>query len=66
MLEVSRSDIDTEEITEFNVQDRFIKLPIIPYLKLLNIYDTMNRPQVALINAINNPKYRFVTAALAR
>ena len=26
----------------------------------------MNRPQLALINAINNPKYRFVCAALAR
>ena len=66
MLEVSRPDIDTEEITDLKVTDRFIKLPIVPYLKLLNIYDTMNRPQIALINAINSPKYRFVSAALAR
>jgi len=66
MLEVSRPDVDTEQITELSVQDRFIKLPIVPYLKLLNIYDTMNRPQVALINAVNNPNYRFVVAALAR
>jgi phage terminase large subunit-like protein len=66
MLEVSRPDIDTEEVTALTVQDRFIKLPIVNYLKLLNIYDTMNRPQIALINAVNNPKYRFVTAALAR
>ena len=66
MLEVSRPDIETDEITELKVTDRFIKLPITNYLKLLGIYDTMNRPQIALINAINNPKYRFVTAALAR
>ena len=37
MLEVSRPDIDTEEITDLKVTDRFIKLPIVPYLKLLNI-----------------------------
>ena len=66
MLEVSRPDIETDEITELKVTDRFIKLPITNYLKLLGIYDTMNRPQIALINAVNNPKYRFVTAALAR
>jgi len=66
MLEVSRPDVDCDEITELKVADRFIKLPITNYLKLLGIYDTMNRPQIALINAINSPKYRFVTAALAR
>jgi hypothetical protein len=26
----------------------------------------MNRPQIALINAVNNPRYRFICAALAR
>ncbi len=66
MLKVSRSDIDTEDITEFPVNSRFIKLPIRRYLELSGAWDTMNRPQIALINAINNPKYRFVCAALAR
>jgi hypothetical protein len=51
---------------EFEPQHRFIKLPITNYLKLLNLWDTINRPQIALINAINDPKYRFVCAALAR
>ena len=47
------------------------------YLKLLpavdpstgekcSAWDQTNRPQIALINAVNNPKYRFVCAALAR
>jgi len=77
MLTVSRADVDTELITEFPAATRFIKLPIVPYLKLLPIMDPetlektnalecLNRPQKALINAINNPKYRFVCAALSR
>jgi phage terminase large subunit len=35
-------------------------------MELLGIWETVNRPQLALINAINNPKYRFVCAALSR
>ena len=66
MLKISRPDVDSEEITEFPMTDRFIKLPIENYLKLLGVWDTMNRPQIALINAINSPRYRFVCAALAR
>lgn len=77
MLTISRSDISSEEITEFSPASRFIKLPIVPYLKLLpivdletlektNAYECINRPQRALINAINSPKYRFVCAALSR
>jgi len=77
MLTVSRKDVDTELITEYPAATRFIKLPIVPYLKLLPIMDPetlektnalecINRPQKALINAINNPAYRFVCAALSR
>ncbi len=66
MLVVSRPDIDCDYITEYDPKLRFIKLPIDNYLKLLNLYDTINRPQIALINAANNPRYRFICAALAR
>ena len=66
MLLVSRADVNRDVIVEFDPQKRFIKLPIDNYLKLLGIYDTINRPQIALINAVNDPKYRFVCAALAR
>ena len=66
MLTISRDDIACDGITEFPTAQRFIKLPIVNYLKLLGIYDTLNRPQCALINAVNNPKYRFICAALAR
>jgi len=66
MLIVSRPDVECEHIVEFPGDQRFIKLPIDNYLKLLGIYDTINRPQIALINAVNDPKYRFICAALAR
>lgn len=73
MLVVSRPDVNADEIQEFEPSDRFIKLPIEGYLKLLywgspveQVYTTLNRPQRALINAVNNPKYRFICAALSR
>lgn len=66
MLTISRPDIERTYITDYAADVRFIKLPITNYLKLLGIWETINEPQIALINAINNPKYRFVCAALAR
>lgn len=66
MLNISRPDVESHQLTDFPQSTRFIKLPIDSYLKLLGVYDTMNDPQLALINAINNPRYRFVCAALAR
>ena len=43
---------------------RFIKLPIEGYMELLDI--TPNTSQTAIINAVNNPKYRFICAAVSR
>jgi len=45
-------------------ENRFIKLPIAEYMDLLGI--TPNSSQHAIINAINNPKYRFVCSAVSR
>lgn len=66
MLKISRDDVSSTELTEFPVATRFIKLPIKRYLEMLGAYESINPPQIALINAINNPKYRFVCAAFAR
>ena len=49
---------------DYPTEDRFIKLPIEGYMDLLGIVP--NTSQTAIINAINNPKYRFVTAAVSR
>lgn len=69
MLEVSRDDIRTDIIEDFGA-DSFLKLPIEKYLDLLPP-EKGNKivpigPQIALINAVNNPKYRFIVAALSR
>lgn len=49
---------------DLNPESRFIKLPIMEYLELLGIEP--NSSQKAIINAVNNPKYRFVCAAISR
>ena len=60
-MEVSRKDLITTEITK---SKNFLKVPIEGYLQLLGIEAIPS--QVALINALNNPKYRFVVGALSR
>ena len=64
MIEVSRKDILHDSLVEYNPEKRFIKLPINGYLDLLGIQP--NTSQTALINSINDPKYRFVCAAVSR
>ena len=49
---------------DLSPESRFIKLPIMEYLELLGIEP--NSSQRAIINAVNNPKYRFVCAAISR
>ena len=63
-VEISRRDIPSDELAEYRSETRFLKLPVDPYLGLLNI--TPLPSQIAIINAINNPKYRFVSAAVSR
>ena len=50
MLDISRKDILSGSIMDFDAATRFIKLPISEYLNLLGT--TPNSAQVALINAI--------------
>ena len=64
MLTLSREDIVYKYLMDFQEQDRFIKLPIDGYMELLGI--TPNSSQTAIINALNNPKYRFIVAAVSR
>lgn len=68
-MKVSRADIPTTEIVE--VPNQFLRLKIDNYLKELNTVwqgeEIIPLPsQMALINGINNPKYRFGVAALSR
>ena len=64
MLEISRADAVGTNLMSYSAEERFIKLPVVPYLELLGIEAIPS--QVSIINAINNPKYRFVSGALSR
>ena len=63
-VELSRRDLISQQLVEFQSEMRFLKLPVDPYLELLGV--TPLPSQMAIINAINNNKYRFVTAAISR
>ena len=63
-VEISRRDLVSQHIVDFQSETRFLKLPVDPYLELLGV--TPLPSQMAIINAINNNKYRFVTAAISR
>lgn len=64
MLKISRADVSSTEIQVFPAEERFIKLPIDKYLGILG--KEPNGPQMAIINAVNNPKYRFIVGAVSR
>ena len=63
-VEISRRDILSDKIYDLPSETRFLKLPVPPYLGMLGIEPLPS--QVAIINAINNPKYRFICAAVSR
>ena len=63
-IEISRKDVTSDQLLELQSETRLLKLPVDPYLELLGV--TPLASQVAIINAINNPKYRFVCAAVSR
>jgi len=63
-MQVSRKDIITTEIVDYSASERFLKVPVAGYLNELGISPLPS--QIALINAINNPKYRFICGALSR
>jgi phage terminase large subunit len=63
-IKISRKDIIATELMEYPTTHRFLKLPVGPYLELLDV--TPHPPQIAIINGINCPKYRFVVAAVSR
>lgn len=60
---VSRANIYTEAFEDFG-EGSFLKFPVDVYLNELAI--TAIPAQIALVNGINNPMYRFGVAALSR
>jgi hypothetical protein len=64
-MKLSRDTVSSNSITDFSEEpNRFLKLNIETYLQMLKIEPL--DPQIAIINAINDPRYRFVCAAVSR
>jgi phage terminase large subunit len=63
-LETSRDYLVTTELLDFPISERFLKLPVERFLEVSGIVPI--EPQVALINALNDPRHRFIVACLSR
>jgi phage terminase large subunit-like protein len=64
-MKVSRLDVISNKIVDLSFEpNRFLKLNVERYLEELGVIPV--DPQIAIINAINNPKYRFICAAISR
>lgn len=63
-MQVSRRYVNTQDIVDFGVQDRFFKFPVSGLLAKEGIEP--NSPQIAIINALEDPRHRFVVACVSR
>lgn len=63
-MEVSRAHIDPYNLVEFPLNKRFLKLPVDKFFEMEGV--ELIPPQIALINAINDPQHRFVVGCLSR
>ena len=61
---LSRDYISFSEITPYPIETRFFKLPVENMMASESIVP--NGPQMAIINALNDPKLRFVVACVSR
>lgn len=62
-MKISRPDIRSDALVDYG-SSSFLKLPLAGYLSAIDI--TLIPPQIALANAVNNPKYRFITCCFSR
>lgn len=63
-MKVSRDWVVTDHLVELPVNERFMKIPIQNFLKEEGI--TPNPPQIAILNAINDPRSKFIVACISR
>lgn len=62
MIKISRTDVSKDHFQQFD--NPFIKLDISKFVDMIGF--TPITPQIAMLNAINNPNYRFIVATMAR
>lgn len=61
---LSRDYISRTEITNYPVGERFFKLPVENMMATEGI--ELNEPQLAIVNALNDPNLRFVVGCVSR
>lgn len=61
---VSKDWVNSQEIVKLPVDQRFLKIPVENFLEKEGI--TPNPPQVAIINALNDPRAKFIVACISR
>jgi phage terminase large subunit len=64
MLRISRPEVPANYFKQLPYDERFLKLPAENYIDLLGVEP--ERPQYAILNAVNDPRFRFVTACVSR
>jgi hypothetical protein len=66
----SRDYISCKELSDFPLADRFFKLPVENFIANVRADNgdpiELNGPQFAIINAVNDPRHRFVVACVSR
>jgi hypothetical protein len=69
-MKISRDFINTKEIVDYGLEKRFFSFPVENLLQLDDITPhgpiVPNEPQIGIINALNHPDIRFVTACVSR
>ena len=63
-MKVSREHVRYDKIVDFPLNQRFFKLPVDNFLDVIGI--TPTAPQIAIINAMNDPTITRVVACLSR
>ena len=65
-MKVSRDYINCEHlVSDFPIESRFLKLPVEKFFKNIEDIDLLT-PQIAMVNALNDPRHRFIVACLSR
>lgn len=63
-MQVSRDYVNCDRLIDFPQEGAFFKLPIAKFLEMEGIVP--NKPQIAILNALNDPRHRFVVACVSR
>ena len=69
-LIISRDYVKSDTLTDFTFEEKFFKLPIDKYVNKITDINakpiTLTPPQIALVNAVQNPIHRAVVACFSR